>query len=382
MDEKHPAREIPFSSLYAALQDARDQRLVSETVADDLRLYCYTRSCVYDRQWNDTTRLARGLIVSPGEGRVVATPFPKFFNIGEMNQTIPALPFETFDKLDGSLIIIFHWRGQWKAATKGSFISDQARWATDWLTKLDLSPLSPGTTYLAEAIYPENRIVIQYKTAGLFLLAAYDEGGAELAYDALSDLAAALQWPVVTRRSYPSIESLLDDAHVLSASEEGFVVRFANGLRLKIKGEEYRRLHALVSNVTPLAVWEMLSQGGDLTAVRRDLPEEFWGDFDAISSLLSGQLTDLTSRVNAVAESVADLTDKEVGLRLSEFPPDIRPFIFAHRKSGGTLLAGKTRTALFKTVRPTGNRLDGYEPSRDIARVLDEATALVPLPVP
>jgi hypothetical protein len=40
---------------------------------------------------------------------------------------------------------------------------------------------------------------------------------------------------------------------------QGFVVRFADGLRLKLKGSEYRRIHALISRRTPLAMGEGLN---------------------------------------------------------------------------------------------------------------------------
>jgi RNA ligase len=43
--------------------------------------------------------------------------------------------------------------------------------------------------------------------------------------------------------------------------EEGVVVRFASGLRLKLKREEYVRLHRLVTGLTPRRIWEMLKDG-------------------------------------------------------------------------------------------------------------------------
>ena len=46
---------------------------------------------------------------------------------------MPDLPFETMEKLDGSLIIIFHHNGRWRTATKGSFTSSQAQWAENFL---------------------------------------------------------------------------------------------------------------------------------------------------------------------------------------------------------------------------------------------------------
>lgn len=138
----HPARRMEFDELWEGLQAAKAERLVSENVGQDgLRLYCYSDSCVYDKGWNDITMLARGIILDPQEKRVVATPFPKFFNVGERLDAIPDLAFETFEKLDGSLIILFHHKGEWRTATKGSLGSDQAKWAARWIATHDLSCL-------------------------------------------------------------------------------------------------------------------------------------------------------------------------------------------------------------------------------------------------
>ncbi len=116
----------------------------------------------------------------------VATPFPKFFNVGEKRGTVPDLPFEVYEKLDGSLIIAFYHAGRWRTATKGAFDSPQAVWAQGRLDATDLIALVPGTTYLFEAVYPENRIVVRYAEPALVLLAAYDADGRELTDDALS----------------------------------------------------------------------------------------------------------------------------------------------------------------------------------------------------
>ena len=53
---------------------------------------------------------AKRLTGMAGAGQVVATPFPKFFNAGEKRGDIPALSFEAFEKLDGSLIVISNHR--------------------------------------------------------------------------------------------------------------------------------------------------------------------------------------------------------------------------------------------------------------------------------
>jgi RNA ligase len=342
---KHPARTMPFDQLWNGLQQAKAERMVSENVGSDgLRLFCYSDSCVYEKGWNDITMLARGVILDPANKRVVATPFPKFFNVGEKADTIPDLPFETFEKLDGSLIILFHYKGEWRTATKGSLGSDQAKWATAQIRDHDLSALDTETTYLAEAVYPENRIVVHYSYTGLVLLGAYRGDGAEVGYDELVALGGRLGWRVAKRYSFTSVSELLALAKTLPPSEEGFVLRFSNGLRLKVKGDEYCRIHRLVSRLTPLAMWEAMQAGDDLEAIRRQLPEEFWADFDNIIAILQRHVAELIAAVKTQADTVADLSDKDVGLRLDTFPAQVRRFIFPYRKAEGDLLTGRNRS--------------------------------------
>ncbi len=368
----HPARTMPYAELAAGLAEAKARKLVTDHVSwDGLVLYTYSKSCVYDRAWDRFTLMARGLILDERRQRVVATPFVKFFNCGEGDQTIPDLPFETFEKVDGSLIIIFHHDGEWRTATKGSFGSDQARWAAARLAETDLSALVPGTTYLAEAVYPENRIVVHYDNEELVLLAAYDEVGEELNFWDVYALADKLGWRAAFRHDYESVSDLIATVGNLPASQEGFVVRFSNGLRLKIKGDEYLRIHRLVSRVTPLAMWEAMAAGDDLSDLRRQLPEEFWGDFDAITTVLDHQVRSVVAATKIEADRVASWSDKEVGLHLDQFPSAIRRFVFPYRKYGD-LLRGRARTALFQSIRPTGNLLSGYVPSHAVNRVQAE----------
>jgi len=235
---QHPARTVPFAELWGGLQAARAAGLVMmrEDADTGRSLWCYTTRCVYESGWDTFALLARGLVLHAGTQQVVATPFPKFFNLGERGQVIPELPFEVFEKLDGSLVIIHFHSGRWRAVTKGAFDSPQAIWTEERLTHQDLSALRPGTTYLSEAIYPENRIVIAYAEPALVLLAAYGEDGLELETAALQTVAIALKWRMAERYRYDSFADLVAEAHRLPASREGFVIRFTNGLRLKVKG--------------------------------------------------------------------------------------------------------------------------------------------------
>jgi RNA ligase len=201
----------------------------------------------------------------------------------------------------------------------------------------------------------------------------YDEEGREPLYPLLSVVAGQLGWRLAERHDFASLADLVTHTSTLPATAEGFVLRFTDGTRLKIKGEEYRRIHALISRCTPLAMWEAMEAGDNLEAIRDQLPDEFLGDFDAIIACLDAKVTTLVSDVAREAAPVAAWSDKEVGLALTRWSEPIRSFIFPYRKNGGDLLSGRARKALFRAIRPTGNILAGYTPSYAMNRVAEEA---------
>ncbi len=129
----------------------------------------------------------RGLVADDTTGRIVGLPLPKFFNLAEhatgspYAPPLPDEPFEVYDKVDGSLAVVFHYAGRWHAASKGSFTSSQAVWAQRRLDAADTTGLAPGTTYLAEMLYPANRIVVNYgERRDLVLLAVFGPDGTEV----------------------------------------------------------------------------------------------------------------------------------------------------------------------------------------------------------
>ena len=338
MDAIHPARTLSFDDLITGLYAGRAAGAVARRydASTRLALWVYTNKCVYDDLWDTFSRAARGLILDEDGRKVVATPFPKFFNAGERHGTIPDLPFEAFQKVDGSLIIIYHHGGTWRTATKGAFDSPQAQWAQHILDATDTAALDVGTTYLAEAVYPENRIVVRYDETGLVLLAAYAEDGREVAYAGLAAVGSAVGWRLARRRPFASIADMVAHSATLPRNDEGFVVRFEDGTRLKIKGAEYRRIHALISRCTPLAMWEAMVAGDDMSGIRRDLPEEFWADYDRITDLLAAEINEIRAKVEALASDTAHLSDKEVGLALKTMEPVAAPYLFPYRKGGFT----------------------------------------------
>lgn len=237
-----------------------------------LDILTYARQCQYEQRWDDVTTQCRGLVVEHGTGRIVARPLRKFFNFAEHGlgrsyaPPLPAEPFDVFAKVDGSLAIVFHYDGRWHAASKGAFTSEQALWSQRWLDVHDLSALTPGVTYLAEAVYPQNRIVVGYPgVEDLVFLAAVGPDGVELEFDAAAavwlTLGGTAAWRFPLPPSVDEVAQLaaenrdLDGDTVGGQDAEGYVIRFASGARVKVKFADYLRLHRLVTGITAREVW-------------------------------------------------------------------------------------------------------------------------------
>ena len=245
-----------------------------------LTIWNYTPDVQYGEKWDDITLQCRGL-VTDNEGNVAARPFKKFFNIEE-NKHTPTSEFEVFDKMDGSLGIMFKYNGEMVCATRGSFTSEQSKWMTEFALKYNYQNIIvDGFTYLFEIIYPENRIVVNYEgQERLVLLGIINtETGEELPYNDLFE-----GFDVV--KKYDGIRDYSELKGKVEQNSEGFVVRFSNGERMKIKGEEYLRLHKIMTNVSTTGVWELLSSGGDINEFLKDVPDEFYKKVKDYADLL------------------------------------------------------------------------------------------------
>lgn len=221
-------------------------------------LFNYKAEAQYENRWNAFERMSRGLIIDAFTETVMARPFDKFFNWGtHMGETDSPISY-VMDKMDGSLGICWfdHRFGGWRITTRGSFDSDQGRWATNFLhRKLGKNHgiMNGRLTYLFEIIYPDNRIVVDYgKEQNLYLLAARhnETGGYVFRPKVLSNVAKAMG--VECAKYYTAgftPEQVIHRANAKKGTEaEGFVTVHMDGSRWKFKGEDYVRIHRVISN--------------------------------------------------------------------------------------------------------------------------------------
>lgn len=231
-----------------------------------LEIWNYTEKVQYDDLWDEITLSHRGT-VRDLNGNLIAKPFNKFFNI-EQNRHKESDFFEVYDKMDGSLGILFNYQGEWVLATRGSFTSEQAMRGRKILENFNYSHLSKDLTYCFEIIYPENRIVLDYgNKESLVLLAIFDLQGNEYPIDGYSST-----FEIVKKydfQDYKEIQKLNWN------NSEGFIVRFCNGERCKIKFENYVELHRKLSSISEKAVWELICERKSIKEFLDITPDEF-----------------------------------------------------------------------------------------------------------
>jgi len=259
---------------------------------EELYIYNYTKWCMIRAVWNDTTIKCRGLILDK-DYNLIARPFQKFYVydwdiVKEDLEKRIGMKYRTFNKLDGSIGILYFLNGKPYITSRGSFDSDFARIANDLLyTKYadSISKFNPNYTYIFELILPSiQSIVVKYsKDDELHLLGIldtqnfdkeiflYSDHSNELGfkqseefifneennnsyYSSRQDIFNSVRYENV----YKGINTFHDLQKLNWKNCEGFVIVFEDGFRVKIKFNDYMALHSNLFHISTKSIWNIL----------------------------------------------------------------------------------------------------------------------------
>lgn len=247
-----------------------------------LLIYNYSNNCLFDDYWPDVVCKCRGLITYVGKGGVedqvvIARPFHKFFNLGHNTQpdyleaNLPNVHPEVTEKMDGWFGILWEYEGQYGVASRGSFVSPGAVFATSKLAKLikygAIAEFPKGYSPIFEIISKETKIVVDYPYESLVLLGCVNiETGEELPYEELKRI-----WGNIAVYSADKPWIRLVKAHHMTVKDcmvedkknfEGYVLTYPRPgtwpIKVKLKLEQYKALHRLITGVTPQQIWKAL----------------------------------------------------------------------------------------------------------------------------
>lgn len=337
-----------------ALQYEQEGRIsIRKHPVEDLYILNYTKEEQFSNNWDDFTLQCRGLIIN-SKGEIKSLPFPKFFNYEEimgarfeesglknfrehlLKNIQNNVPFEVSEKVDGSLGIVHFINGVPYIATRGSFESEQAIEGTKILHEKYLEyfcanhDMFEDKTILVEIVYPENSIVVQYgDERELYLLDIIDNiKNISIDYEKVYP---NIPLKKTMKFSYENIEKLhefVKNPGDFAKNKEGFVVKFSDGFRVKMKFEEYCNLHRIITGLSEKSIWEHLKSRKLINELLFHLPEEHQ---DWVINIAN----DITSNYNSVIDHcwymfetidtdifsrTLDATRKEYALEFIKYP--------------------------------------------------------------
>lgn len=332
---------------------------VKERSYGDLSLFKYTPSCVYDKAWNKTNLRCRGIIFNSQTGTIVGRPFNKFFNVGErpntkvkiLNNRAKKMGIFATAKLDGSMTSIWWYQGMWHCATPGSITSPQARYALlNLLPRYNLKGLPRDITYVCEFISPTDRSdkVVNYgDREDLTLLAAFENKWdlTEVPRQRVESFAAKAGLPIVDEYQLDPEDPWGTE---IPRGEEGFVVRFDDGFRVKVKSRWYMKWHRVLGQITTNNLIQLFEDAGDPRCLlSREAPPHAREKLDDIVSYITKLKQEIEIEVDKWWNKAEDHTNFKQCAELFKQAGDIQHILFARMRGNEQ----GERSAIYKRIK-------------------------------
>lgn len=321
-----------------------------------LRIFNYTKkaSGIRNDRWSDALLKSRGLIVD-NDQNIIAFGMRKFWNVER--STWLKKPLTVVDKLDGSLGVVYKWNDVPYIATRGSFHSEMAGWANEfldshpdyreWLSAPSVNSKSPLYTPHVEIIYNDNRIVVDYDYEDLVLLGYNDD---------VSWTPAQKNWTYPGRIAdsfeFDSLKDIFKSDYRPNC--EGFVIVDSKGQMKKYKYEEYLALHKAVSNMTERAIYNKLV-AGEVEQFILSLPNEFQNEANELKFNLIDKFEEKMVEANEwskmlPAAGIDHRDRKGTALFMQEqnFPGWVRAVVFASMDGNNAAIEAN----VWKQIKP------------------------------
>jgi len=255
--------------------------------------------------------------------------FPKFFNLGEGIDKHDYMklhePLQSYEKMDGSLILIGQIEDKLIVKSKSSINSDQAILAQELIDSNKeyqiyiKNVIKDGFTPVFELIGKKNVIVLRYDVqAELTLLANIDNESGTITKD-ITD--APFRTPKVYNYNW---EELLNIQETSTPDIEGFVT-YVPGDMVKVKCAAYVQLHYLKDSINNKKALAMLILDDNID----DLIGSYAHDEDTVQFILDTQdyifkkYNHIVKRTEDAYKDSNDLDRKEFAVHHKLYNPDI-----------------------------------------------------------
>lgn len=335
---------VDLKNKVITLDDLRDDYFIKVKEYDDRIVLNYDQ--IQSPKSDDYVVQCRGLILDK-QFNVLCLPFDRFFNMGEVydhNANIDWSNAECFEKVDGSLIKIYHDGEAWCCATRGTAFAETDVYGWDIIfadlvynalgvvnsgefDQLCSNHLNIENTYLCEVTARENRVVTAYDGYKLWNLAIRNTENGEYISDKQDCLDMGMLLPSVY--SFESVESCIHTAANLPDLQEGYVLYVNGKPYCKIKSPSYVAIHHIRGEgLNPKRISELVMMN-EVDEYLKYFPDdaEYFVKYEYA-------LENLIGKIKATHQSVVDITDqKEFAMMVKDYP--FSAILFNWKKKGG-----------------------------------------------
>jgi RNA ligase len=293
----------------------------------DYVLLNYTNEALFSGDFTAVESVCRGLIVRK-DGHVMALPMEKFYNLGEPQcPSLPDEPYTVWEKIDGSLGIFWHDDTSWRCSTRGSFQNDYIDFALNWWRQnVGTTGIPDHWTVMVEICIDSDEMPrAAYKPEGLYLLAVRDRhSGTDISLDLVNTTGLPK-----AERVHATIDQLLKRRQQMEG-QEGWVVRFSSGFRVKIKTIWYLRVFRAMQSMTPRRIRELMIEAGEdwIDTFPDDLRAEAVAIQEAIETQYQNELAQIRSAYSRV-EGIE--SRKDYAIKVLADHPGISTWLFRLR---------------------------------------------------
>lgn len=248
-----------------SFEQLHDELAIEVNRHDSLPLAILNYNQIESPKTNPIVRECRGLVLNTDDYSIVARSFSRFFNWGEVADEMPLFNWancKAQEKVDGSLVLFYHFNGEWHVNTRGSFahgpmfnewqanyfkLPHDFSWRQGILRALGVGNLSelnldPALTYVGEFCSLWNKVVREYKEPCIYLLSCFD-GEQEVEARPCNFFRSIQEYAL---RSADDVQRYVNDHP--ESTFEGCVVKDDGLRRWKIKNSRYLSLHRMKGN--------------------------------------------------------------------------------------------------------------------------------------
>ena len=335
--------------------DSPEQSLEMLAIKHDIKLVFSPNETLVNLNYNQIDNFGkhnpinmecRGLVLDYADDfKVVAKGFNRFFNFEEsptVTRQFNWKNFSTLEKVDGSLILIYHYKGIWRVNSRGSFGDkpcgdwdknwEEAVWSVIDETAFDLNA-DKNCTYICELWTPHNQVVTIYEENTVFLLSIVNnETLVEVPVDKVSLSSVGFKYP--KEYSFSGVEELQEKLKEQNPLFEGYVVKDDKGMRLKIKAESYLKLHRLRGNNgqnfnKPECILGLILEN-EQDEIIASMPETA-SKFEHWQNILDAKISEVVARYNEVRDIKSQ---KDFAINVNSVKNPFNWMLFEARKHG------------------------------------------------